>query len=85
MLLEATPGPLPTLTGLASIGSRRPSHLGTCLGARDFRLSDLLCEHLLESVGDAIRRTTFYDCSVGQAMAQQLGKTSWPREADIVR
>ena len=52
---------------LTSLGSRRPSHLGTCLGARKFRLSNLLFEEFSESLGDISWRTTFYDFSVGQA------------------
>ena len=59
--------------------SCRPSHLGTCLDARGFGLSNFGCEHLLEGVSDAVWWTAFYDVSVWQAMAQQLRKTAWAR------
>ena len=68
-----------SVTCFASIRSCRPSHLGTCMGARDFGHSYLLVEHLAERVGDAFWRTAFYDGSVGQAMAQHLGQAAWAR------
>ena len=61
-----------------------PSHLSTCFGAGDFGLCNFGSKYFLKRVGDAFWRTAFYDIPIRQAVAQQLRKTAWTRQADIV-
>ena len=61
-----------------------PPHPSTRFGTGKLRLRNFLFEHILKSIGDAFRRAAFDDVSVWQAVAEELRKTSRPRQTDIV-
>ena len=68
---------------LSEITSRRPSQFRASFGASDLGGCNFRREQFLKGFQYVLRWTAFDDCSVREAMAQELAEASWSRQTNI--